>query len=631
MPVKLLLFFSFLSLFLPGWSALVGRCSHDKQGVYCHSPGAYWQRDGICFAEILRTPQCYIPNTVRFSFILVAAIESLGDRRVPFHLWIKGSGPGLSWNTATRMRTLKRGYWDIKIEFTYDSNALLCSHEHWCFLNQKAIEFRFYTGLKGTEDMLGPNCFLRLPVSNSIVHNYDFKPPQVYFFPSFYGKKVVFRHFNLTDPLHFKRENQIINVTLLYPPSYEYNIHKRYPVVIVLGNNLYNQLVPLLESMYYHESNIKEAFLINVQHSGLPPYCAYNPFVILDDKVYENNANNLIWSCTNSIRGEKCMECMTCYNEDRAFGCDLEEFADSVKKCDNKPVSCSGRGGAILDSIQNIVLPELSMMTANRMLSDYPKERISIIGIDGGGLLACYAALSRPLVYRNAACHSAPFHWPLRSISKRENRKTQGIGYLINEMVEKTNVRKELVALFSAQAYYIDVDVADNKFLPVVDTYSYSDWVVAQLKEKLFVKATNIHYNRHVQGSGNSHIHLNRNGDFRIIDRIKHPLKIFLMPVGGFRKDYSRMLQLNGSDFDNHNKSLQLLYNISSADLTINQRDISVDCKKYEVTRPPSVSLELFMSITGKSFILHNCILLIHESQLCRVNVKVTAHASLLT
>jgi len=607
---ELLLLFSSSSLLLPGQSTLIARCPHSKLGDFCTSPDSFWQKDGICFAEILKTPQCYIPNTVKLSFIVVAAIESLGDKQVPFQLWIKGSGPGLSWNTAIHMRALKRGYWDLKIEYTYDSNALLCSNQHWCFLNQKGIELRFYTGLNGTEDMLGPNFFLRLPVSNSIIHSHNFKPPQVYFFPAFYGKKVVFRHFRLTDPLHFKKENQIIHVTLLYPPSYEYNIHRRYPVVIVLGNNLYHQLVPLLESMYYHESNIDEAFIVNVQHSGPPPYCAYNPLVILDDKVYENNPNNLIWSCSNSVKGKYgCIFCMTCYNPDRAFGCDTEEFASFVKKCDNKPVACHGRGGAILDSLLNIVLPELSLVTANRMLSDYPKERISIIGIDGGGLLACFAALSRPLVFKNAACLSAPFHWPLRSVTKKESRKTQGIGYLINEMVEKMKVSKELTALFTTQSYYIDVDTNDNKFLPIVDTYSYSDWVVAQLKDKLLVKAANVHYDRTVQGPGNLHLNFIEKGDFRIINRIKHPLKIFLKPAGGFNEKYSIMLQIKERDFDDHQDNLMSLYNISSANLTVRQRDLSVDCEKHEIKRPPSVSPELFMGITGILATLQCCIL----------------------
>ncbi len=600
----LMLFFS-LAVFQPQLSqcALVGRCSPDQQGAVCTQPNAYWQRDGICFSEVHKTPSCYVPNTRNFSFIIVAVIATLGDKAIPYDLWIKGSGPELSWENTTKMRTLKKGYWDIYINYTYDSNSLLCYNKNWCYLNQKAMEFRFYQDSRGEQDMVGHNFFLKLPVSNSMVHHHDFEPPPVYFFPSFSDHQVFYRHFILHNNLHYRPYNQPINATLFFPPSYEYNLHKRYPVVVVLGNDLHLQLVHLLESMFVFESNIKEAFVIAIPHSGRPPYCAYNPFIVYNDRAYTNFPGNLIWNCSNSTRGySECMRCMECYITDRQGLCDAISFAEEVERCGNRPSECRGHGGALVDSLINIVIPELSYQTKGRMLTNYPKERISIIGIDGGGLLACFAALSRPLVFINAACLSAPFHWPLRSVTTKESRKEQGIGFLLREIEERLKIRKELVGLYLNQKYFIDVDKNDNKYLPIVDAYNYSDWVVQQLMEKIYISPSNIQYHKYMEGQGNSYMHMHTEGDRRIINRIKAPLLFFLKPQGGFRAAYPRSMIIKNSHFSSRKNSIINEYNISDDDITILDKDVVVDCDKYQPTLPPTVSVYLLVTSICKFF-----------------------------
>ena len=588
---RILLLLCWASVLPPTRSAIVGRCPKNKQGS-CTAPNAHWQKDGICIQEKFKSPACHVPDTRNFSFMLVAGIATLGERQIPSELWIKGSGPGLSWEKTAKMRAFKKGYWDINIQYKYDSNAILCYNQHWCSFNQRAIEFRVYSDAAGTRDMIGPNFFIRLPVSNSIVnHPDDFKPPPVFFFPSFHGERVVYKHFSFMNPLHFKTENQQINVTLFYPPSYLYNLHKRYPTVVVFGNDLHNQLVPLLESMHVHEANMKEAFIIAVHHSGTPPYCAYNTFIVIDDKSYPGN---YVWNCSNSSSTpEVCETCMTCYNKQRSTLCSATEFVTRVDNCNNRPVQCEGHGGAILDSIENVVLPELAFRTMSRMLANYPRERISIIGIDGGGLLACFAALSRPLVYKDAACLSAPFHWPLRYLNKKESRKRQGIGFLLNQVLERMEVRKELQVLYSTQKYYIDVDADDNKFLPIIETYNYSDWVVKQIKKKLHLNPANMLYFKYVEGTGNSYMHLYKTGDFRMMNRIKSPLLFFLKPDGGFSEEYPRTPKISGSDLIDRRTSVD-------AKFPKNVQDLNITCDKYHWIKVPTVSISTFHISIGK-------------------------------
>lgn len=575
--------------------AIVGRCFKNEEGSRCTASNSNWQQDGVCITDKLKKPACHVANTRQFSFIIVAAIAQLGTKTHISNLWIKGAGPGLSWERSTKMRIVKDGYWDLNIEYTYDSNSLLCSNELWCSLNQKALEFRFYRDELGTDGMLGPNFYLHLPVSDSISGYPDFSPPPVYFFPLFDSRKVDVKELSFENPLHFKRENQNVSVTLFYPPSYKQNVHKRYPVVIVFGDNLKYQLVPLLESMYTHEANIEEAFIVAVHNSGPPPYCTYNPFSVIesDPSIY---GGNKVWECVTKA----CQDCMTCYDTRRVEFCDAREFSLKAKRCNNRPRRCSNSAGALLDTIENIILPALSIRTLSRMLIDYPKERISVIGIDGGGLLACFAALTRPLLYKNAACISAPFHWPLRSIDRRESRERQGIGFLLDEVTNRIEVRKELLALYTTQKYYIDVGLDDNKYLPIVDAYNYSDWVVAELEQRLKLNPANLLYFRDVLGGENSEVFLRQTGDYRMLDRIKVPLLFFLKPEGGYSEGYTRSPNITGKQYLERWTSIDKAYNISKHGIQRLDEDSLPNCDEYRVKKPYVVSIPVYLVCLGE-------------------------------
>ena len=580
--------------FLPfSHAAIVGRCFKNKEGSRCTASNSYWQQDGVCIRDKLNKPACHVPSTRQFSFMLVAAIAELGTKTPIADLWVKGAGPSLSWERTTKMRNVKDGYWDLNIKYTYDSAALLCSNELWCSLNQRALEFRVYRDELGTDGMLGPNFYIHLPVSNSISGHPDFLPPPVYFFPLFDSRKVFFRELRFENPLHFKPKNQHVSTTLFYPPSYKQNVHRRYPVVIVFGSNMKDQLIPLLESMYTHEANIEEAFIIAVHNSGPPPYCEYSPFTVIesDPAIY---GGNYVWDCSND---QTCIDCMSCYDTRRVEFCDVKEFSQRARECNNNPHKCSSTAGALLDTIENIILPALSIRTLSRMLIDYPKERVSVIGIGGGGLLACFAALTRPLLYKNAACISAPFHWPLRSLDTRESRERQGIGFLLDEVKERMEVRKELVMLHTTQKFYIDVGVDDNKYLPIVDTYNYSDWVVDELGQRLKLNPANLLYFKSVQGGGNDHVILRQTGDYRMIDRIKVPLLFFLKPEGGYSEEYPRTPIILGKYYLE-----RLAQSVKPVDQAseVGQNSTPPNCDEFRVDKPYAVSIPFYLACIGE-------------------------------
>lgn len=563
--------FFLLALFLPlAHPAIVGRCSRNRKSNRCTGAKAFWQYDGVCIDdESSSLPMCHVPDSRHFKFYLVAAVQrlrdSLGEPSIK-DMWVRGAGPGLSWEIAARMTKAREGFWIFLIDYISDSNALLCQEASRCTLNQQALEVRFYLDEHGMDDMLGPNMYVPLPVSDSLVGHAGFSPPDVFMFPWFNNRKVFPFYIKLSNPMHVTISNYMkrrgIEVTVFYPPSYEHNLLKRYPVVIIFGNNLKKQIVPMLESMYSRESSIEEAFVLGMHGYYPAPYCELNPFDVLDDAEY---MGNLVFRCPT----RRCIECMGCLNTARVEKCSIREFDNERKECGMIAARCVNHADSILDDIQDVVIPEMSVRTMDRLKVDYPKDRISILGIDGGGVIACYAALSRPDVYKNAACFSAPFHWPLRSVTTKESRKKQGIGLLFSEIADNMKLRPELQVLFASQQYWIDVGEFDNDYLPIVDEHNYSDWVVEQMKTRL--KINNILYYRKVLGAGNNYHKLRVTRDNRLVDRLKLPLQWFLKPDGGFNDEHPRTPILSGEDYSKREDEVARLVEVSGPIVSVSR------------------------------------------------------------
>lgn len=605
------------------YTAVVGECSKKRQSNRCTGANAFWQYDGICIDESddTRLPTCHVPETREFSFKLIASIVQLNvTGALPVHrLWIRGAGPGLSWERSTEMTRVKDGYWMLPIKYVYDSNALLCLKESRCTLNQRALEFRVYRDVHGVDEMLGPNIYVPLPVSNSISGHHEFSPPYVLTHPWFDNKRVLAVNYAFKDILNFEPHfSRYVNFTAFYPPSYEHNTMKRYPVVITFGSNLKNLLIPLLESMYAHESSIEEAFIFALHNPNGPPLCEYNPFVVLSYNAFKYGGNyrydcydrgdddclqckfDFNEECIRCLKkDEKCIECMNCLNDQRAELCDAKEFAEQAKLCGFRSIGCNARGDAILDNIENILLPEMSFRTAGRIKIDYPKDRISIIGIDGAGLLACFAALSRPLVYKNAGCLSAPFHWPIRTLILKESREKQGIGLLFEELADKMTVSPELQLLYATQTYYIDVGEFDNDYMPIVNEHNYSDWVVDQMIARLHMDPSNILYYKNVLGGHNSAFFLHRDGDNRMLDRLRLPLSVFLKPQGGLNAFHPRTPIVLKEDYVRRNDDLENA-KVPESIVSMSDKVSERSCRDLLPVESKTVSVNIYLISIGK-------------------------------
>lgn len=599
--MKLPLALLFLVLCCPHLSrpAVVGTCSKNRTSNRCTGANAFWQYDGICVDG--DTSTCHVPESWRLSFKLVAAIDQRLNASgfVPIkNLWIRGAGPGLSWEISTKMTKIRQGHWILDINYIYDSNALLCLQESRCSLNQKALEFRVYRDEHAVDGMFGPNLYVPLPVSGSNSGGLDFSPPLVLAYPWFDGNRVFKKFVYERNPLHFARWiSPNVAANIYYPPSFEHNLFKRYPVVITFGKSIKNSLVPLLESMYVHESSIEEAFIFVMSAEHPAPFCEFNPFTVLeaDPSV---SGENYVYRC--HAHSDECRECMTCFHPDRAELCDAGEFSEQAERCGMNRVHCKCLADAFLDNIENILIPKMSVQTLGRIMVDFPKDRISIIGIDGTGLMACYAALSRPLVYKNAACMSAPFHWPLRSLTTKESRKKQGVGLFLDEVAERMELRKEFQVLHTTQRYYIDVGEYDNDYLPIVDEHNYSDWIVDQLKSRFKIDEANILYYKNVRWGGNSVHTLRRDGDIRLLNRIKLPLLFFLKPEGGLSADHPRTPVILKQDYTHRNKKVVPVAVHSKPTVVAAAKKPKRNCEDLLETNSKIVSVPVFLLSIGK-------------------------------
>ena len=491
----------------------VGECEVSNEGNQCFDTSAHWQHDGVCIED-----RCYVPDTRSFRFTLRISIKILrlfrSIKRLD-KLWIRGVGPGFSNDhpIALRKSASGVGLWTTEVTYRYDSEGILCNSKTHCSANQLALEFRVYQNEAGSEDMIGPNMYVSLPVPVSMEGSDYFLPPNVDVYPWFGGRTITIEEFRVlaTSSIFTEFKGQI-----LYPPSFEYNLRRKYPVIILFGTRIGPQIVSLLENMYVNEASIHEALVITLYYNDSAPFCAFNPYSADDDF-------NLIWKCKSE---EYCRECFRCW-ESR---CSKEQFIDRATNC-LYPMKCNGYGEDVLDVVEEHVIPEVAEKMTNRLLIDFPRNRLTIIGFDGAGLLACHAAVSRPNVYQNAACLSAPLHWPLKSLVPTGADET-GMGKLITSMGNRFTFYPDNRSFHATQKYYIDYGEFDNHHFRTINTGSYVDWFVSKLKDTLGVPLENIFHLRNVLKSSNNY-YFAPEGGMEILNRIKIPLLFFFRIESG--------------------------------------------------------------------------------------------------
>ena len=503
----------------------VGTCSNKL--AKCH--GKKWHHDAVCSFD----NRCIVLSEREFSFKIEAKMRPLrtgkeAGKKVR-SLWMRGNGPGLSWDKPVELRRSGSSVdsWKTEIKYRSSSDALLCASGDYCFANQKALEFRIYRDQMGKDDMIGPNFYIELPLSESMQGAANFLLPTLTVYPWFDGRKVVVREVEIESSLHVTGQPKEYRTTLdvLYPPSFEHNSHKRYPLVLYLGYNGH-AFAPLLEYAFVHEAHTSEALLVGVQPMRQQaPYAMFSPY-----------RSSHVWQCKQTPCDVQA--CATCWIPHLVSACDKNEFVFQAKECLLPRVE-SSYGEQILNFIEMDIVPKLREITGERLLVDFPKQRISIFGdFDGTSLLACYAALTRPHIYANAACLSAPFYWPLNH-SLHNPAPNPGIQHTFHNIEKQFAAMPALRSAYLSQKYYIDIAHNQHTILPLVDVYKHTDDFVRQLEETLLLEmGKNILYFT-IPDPVVPYV-LQQPNTLRVYNRILPALKFFLRAEGGPTRDGAR-------------------------------------------------------------------------------------------
>ena len=451
----------------------VGKCSkplHKCLG------GSRWHYDAVCSQE----NRCVVAEERKFSFQIEAKMrtgtETAGVGKKVGSLWMRGGGPGLSWDKPVELRRSGSAVdsWRTKIEYRSSSDALPCTSKDYCWYNQRAVEVRFYRDQQGKDDMLGPNFYFELPVSKSMEGAPSFLAPTITVYPWFDGREIITREFEVHSTFHSigiidSKFKATLNV--LYPPSFEYNIRKRYPLVLYLGYSA-QTFAPLLELAFVREALTREAVVVGVTPMDhKPPYILLSPY-----------HNTGMWYCKQSPCDTR--KCATCWlPRRREDACDKKEFIHQTRNCMYFKAN-PGYGEMFLDFIEMDVVPKISEVTQGRVDVDFPRHRLTVFGeFDATSLLACHAAVTRPHIYQNAACFSAPFYWPMHSEKKLDE------AYLISRdlhgLRKKFETTPVLRVAYLTQKYYIDISANQEAEFPLVDPYKHTDEFVTALKDVL--------------------------------------------------------------------------------------------------------------------------------------------------
>lgn len=575
---------------------VVGECRQQVEGSRCHGRKKPWQHDGVCYLYS-HGQKCIVPDSRTFKFAVVARLRQL--KRIPGSppvksLWMRGHGPGLSWEKSIELKKSASAIdvWRAELTYQSDSDALRCLSATHCTANQGAMEFRLYRDRLGQDSMLGPNFYIPLPLSNSMFGAADFLMPEVTVYPWFDGDMITKSHFIIKSSIHVTgRESELqFNVTLLYPPSFDYNIRKTYPLVLIFGRRETALVAPLLEHMYSYEASIQEAMVVFIDYKEEAPFCLFSPF-----------KHSLIWRCKGDQR--HCHSCQSCWDPARIEPCDREEFVTKTRRC-LKAVNCGGRAGAVLNLIELDLLPALLERTANRIQVDFPRDRLSIIGYSGAGLLACFAAVTRPLVYGNAGCLSAPFTWPIKGFKPRS---LTGMYTFFPKLVTRIQQQPGLRMQYFSQKYFIDVGEQDSASLPVVDSHISAETFITLLQTKLKLQMNRNIMFASVPNMGKSYYH-HPWGGTDVLHRLKYPLLYFLRAEGGPNKDYSRILKITEESYGERAGKLppaEETMSSDSADLAVNWLNNSGHCSVEYTRREASkksndVPLSVFLSTLGE-------------------------------
>lgn len=550
---------------LEQWYWTTSQCTYgDIRRYRCNVPNKPWALDLLCTGS----GKCVFPDRLKFGFSLTARKltkqRRQTDTRASEKLFVRGSGPGLSWEWPLELRKTGRlDTWKVSIEYELDGTSFDCSSPTHCSYIQHAIEFRVYGDEGGEDDMIGPNFFFHLPASGSSMAS-DFLSPDLVVFPWFDNKRITLKYLHVSNPHLFTPTKNTRNL-IAYPPSFQYNTLRTYPVVIMFGIKELLSMVQVLERGFVHDASIQEVVIVAVEYTG----CLLLPY--FGGK----------WECMDSNCAKNCLYC---WDKDRSEPCDKDEFKVQLRACAMQ-MACGGSGDDILDYVMNHLIPRIQAETYNRIEVAYPQHRLGIVGYNEGGLLACHAAVKYPHVFKNVACMSAPFHWP---------EKEFHLGYQLIQMIEDigANMSHGLFSLYQTQKYYIDTADRDSYFYPLVDGYLDAEKFVDALEENFHME-TNI-FRMNFANYTKSRIEDPYNIAF--VQRIRYALQMLFPVDGGPNRRYPRI----AIQYTKGNPIIDTSGNVTNIKITnINETDTSKeDCSNEGITLP------IFLSVVGATMIL---------------------------
>ena len=494
------------------WCTVTGKeCIYgDKAHSRCNIPAKPWAVDAFCIPG----DACVFPEKLKFGFSVtvryIAKQRRQTDSRVSEKLFVRGSGPGLSWDHPLELRKTGRlDTWKVSIEYDLDESSFDCSSIVHCSYNQYAIEFRVYGDASGEDDMIGPNFFFRLPASNSPIAS-DFLSPDLVVYPWFDNKRITFKYTYVNNPYLFKPTTKTRNL-IAFPPSFEHNTLRTYPLVIMFGIKELTSMVQVLERGFVHDASIQEAVIVALEYTG----CLLLPYFGGKWECWDKN-------CARN--------CLYCWDKERTEPCEEYEFRVQLRACTTE-MACGGSGDIILNYIFNHLIPTVQTETFNRVEVAFPKHRIHIVGYNEGGLLACHAAIKYPHIFKSASCMSAPFHWP---------EKTFYFGYQLIQMIKDiaTNMSYGLYSLYQTQKYYIDTGDRDSYYYPLVDSYLDAEKFVEALEENFHMEDDNI-FRMNFPKFTKSDVEDLHNNAF--VQRIRYALQMLLPAEGGPNRRYPRI------------------------------------------------------------------------------------------
>ena len=375
--------------------------TNNEDGSRCKPLEQTWESDGVCKYDASRnTGTCIGPKTRKLKLTVVIRYRSLSTRSRGgppiIDMYMKGSGPGLSWDSTLKLNRSGRAVdrWTAELPYWVDSNGLPCVNIRHCTLNQFALEFRLYRDSFGNQPMNGPNFFIPLPLSDSITGAVSFRSPEVNVYPWFYRDKIRNVSFTFTMSEEIATRDMSVQCSLLYPPSFSENVRKSYPLVIMFGISIY--YTPLLEYLFTYEGSVEELVILMIDlptDSELRRMFNFLPF-----------SSNSELSC-RSEDSASCYDCQSCWVPTRAEACERDEFVSRIAPCLTLK-SRSGIGEPFMESIIKELIGKVQEMTSNRIRYDPPRERVTLMAHADLSVLVTHTAVTQPDIVGNVACFS---------------------------------------------------------------------------------------------------------------------------------------------------------------------------------------------------------------------------------